>query len=137
MLNSGQATFEVSMLRFHLRATCVCCNVMDSVENNKGKCEQWYVHHPLLLMVSLVYCWHSEGMQDVYDRCFGKVTICRWHKEFVGDQHSAELIPHGGWLITILTYVNVNTMAATSSIHINDGEAICIPFTTAQRFNHR
>ncbi len=23
------------------------------------------------------------------------------------------------------------------SIHINDGEAICIPFTTVRRFNHR
>ncbi len=25
----------------------------------------------------------------------------------------------------------------TLSIHINDGEAICIPFTTAPQFNHR
>ncbi len=53
--------------------------------------------------------WLWKKMQGMYgDRRFSKTTICRWHKEFVDNWHSAKLMPHGERLRTILRNVNVN-----------------------------
>ncbi len=86
------------------------CSVRVVMET-KIEREQRYVIH---------YCYRREltpaetyrEMKNVYgEECFQLRPCERWHQEFKDSQQSMELVPYTGWLASVCTATNVNTIS--------------------------
>ncbi len=70
------------------------------------------VCYSLLLQPRLTPAETYQEMKNVYDEeCFQLRTCEWWHKEFKDGRQLAELLPYTGWLASVCTATNINTIS--------------------------